>query len=514
MASKRRTIKFVASVARSIQEAVASNPDVQRLFSRHPRAVKVVRDRFSPRRFTALPLTVLTVLFIYILFLLFGVVENVITSEVVISTDTRIANLLYAWRSPEVVSFFGLVTILGQTVFVLPMALALSMWWWVRQRRWLIVSLWLVVLGTYAFVAASKLVFHRPRPAGPIPVFLESSYSFPSSHAAAAMALYGFCVYALFRFAGRWRHKAAYVIGGAAVIVLIGLSRLYLGVHYWSDVWSGYLLGALWVIVGVALTEWLVHWRKIKSKTMALSVRRWWQWLVIGVVVPAIWLAILAEVERPVVNTHKTYDNQVITVADINEASAVFGSASLPKFTETLAGNPQEPIGLMVLARSDEQLESAFIKAGWLKADKITLKTVYRTGWRALKNKEYETAPMTPSFWHYRVNDFGWQKPTEARSVRSRHHARFWRTDLRTEDGLILYIGTVSLDTGMKWLVTHRIDPAIDTERDFLLKDWQNAGVVAAGYQLQFVPPTLGKNIYGDNYFTDGKLDLVELRDF
>ena len=119
---------------------------------------------------------------------------------------------------------------------------------------------------------------------------------------------------------------------------------------------------------------------------------------------------------------------------------------------------------------------------------------------------------MTPSFWNGQVHDFGFEKPTEAGSVRARHHARLWKTNFMTADGRRVYVGTASLDTGLKWVITHQIEPDVDTERATVVEDLTKAQVVEQARLEQFVKPTLGTNFSGDQFFTDGKIYLVELK--
>ena len=118
---------------------------------------------------------------------------------------------------------------------------------------------------------------------------------------------------------------------------------------------------------------------------------------------------------------------------------------------------------------------------------------------------------MTPSFYDARPHDFGFEKETDAKTVRARHHARFWRTGFITASGT-LFAGTVSLDTGVKWGITHTIAADIDTERSLLVSDLSQQHVVAEQQVLQLVAPAIGKNFTGDAFFTDGKAVLVTLQ--
>jgi undecaprenyl-diphosphatase len=127
-------------------------------------------------------------------------------------------------------------------------------------------------------------------------------------------------------------------------------------------------------------------------------------------------------------------------------------------------------------------------------------------------NKEYDTAPVTPAFWDGRPNDFGFQTGTVEESLRVRHHARFWRTGFRTEDGLLIFVGTASFDEGLKWGLTHHIDPNIDAERDFLVTDLRTTGLISSEHRIQLVAPVLGQNLTGDPFFTDGRAIVLQIK--
>ena len=183
------------------------------------------------------------------------------------------------------------------------------------------------------------------------------------------------------------------------------------------------------------------------------------------------------------------------------------------KYTETLTGENQEPLSFIIFASDDESFKNMFIQAGWYLADKPDIRSVAKIAKAALLKKEYLQAPMTPSFWNEQTHDFGFEKPTELNNVRQRHHARFWKTDYITDDGKIIYVGTASLDSGMKWGITHRINPDIDTERKVLFNDLDGTGMLR-DYQLQkFVDPVLGQNFTGDQFFTDGEVYVLKIKE-
>ena len=125
------------------------------------------------------------------------------------------------------------------------------------------------LLGSQVFTQLGKLAFHRARPE--FPVYVESSYSFPSGHATVAMALYGFFAYLLIHQTASWKAKVNFFFATVLIVFIIGFSRLYLGVHYLSDVWSGYLVGALWLVIGITLSKyWEARFsREIRPKPVS-----------------------------------------------------------------------------------------------------------------------------------------------------------------------------------------------------------------------------------------------------
>lgn len=119
-------------------------------------------------------------------------------------------------------------------------------------------TLGLIIAGGGAQLAAHtlKLLIDRPRPPFELASYLEAGSSFPSAHAAVAVGLYGFLAWLAWRdcTARRWWHWAAVVVA-LILMFLIGFSRVYLGVHYPSDVLAGYAIGALFLAFGIFITR-------------------------------------------------------------------------------------------------------------------------------------------------------------------------------------------------------------------------------------------------------------------
>ena len=101
--------------------------------------------------------------------------------------------------------------------------------------------------GSAALNHLLKGLFARPRPFFEHPLLVETSYSFPSGHAMESFVLYGMLAYFAVLALESWRARTAVVFGAALLVLLIGFSRMYLGVHYFSDVVAGYAAGGVWL---------------------------------------------------------------------------------------------------------------------------------------------------------------------------------------------------------------------------------------------------------------------------
>jgi membrane protein DedA with SNARE-associated domain len=502
----RQIFAFLGSIFTSVAKAVGENPEVQRLVSRHSKFFHFLKSRFQTDRFSGFTLSLLVAAFLYTLALFFGVIEDLLMSDPIVAVDVRLQNLLYVFRSPGLVTSFLWITLLGKAVIIISAALVVSLLFWIHRQCLYIVPFWLVLAGSTVFNVLGKVAFHRPRPE--LSVYTEPSFSFPSGHATIAVAFYGFITYVLWKHTETWKQKINVLFTGMVIIVAIGFSRLYLDVHFLSDVWGGYLLGTLWLIIGISLTEWLKTQPHRWPMTPRFSSRH--RQVLSGFLSLAelgLYLIVALRYSPPL-NLPRTPGDERIA----GNVVEMFSDNHLPRYTETLTGRRQEPLNILILAQSDEQLISAFRRSGWYLAEPITVATTVRIAEAVLFNTEYLTAPITPYFWNAKPHDFGFQKPTEARSVRERHHARFWRTHYTAADGKHLYVGTASLDIGIKWGLTHKINPDIDTERDVILTDFRNAGLIDTFQNVHFVEPLLGQNAFGDAFFTNGMIYVVVLK--
>ncbi|KKR34652.1 MAG: Phosphoesterase, PA-phosphatase related protein [Parcubacteria group bacterium GW2011_GWC2_40_10] len=191
----RQIAEFIRSVLSSIGNAISSNPDVQKLVKRYPIFFGFIKTRTNRTSFSGLPLTLIVVGFVYVLSLFFGIIQDVLTSDVIVAADLRIANLLAYFRSPELTKVFLWITLFGKLQIVIGLAIIVSAILWIWKKRNYIMYLWLVLVAEGIFSYLGKLLIHRDRPSNP--VYLEHTFSFPSGHAMVAVAFYGFFSFAI-----------------------------------------------------------------------------------------------------------------------------------------------------------------------------------------------------------------------------------------------------------------------------------------------------------------------------
>ncbi len=495
-----RVWPIVSSLALSAYGGIRQNAYFTRLLARYPRFFAFLSKRLDRSRFYGLPLTLLGGAFVYFLFLYTGSTLDFVLADPLLRIDTRLANLFYAYRDPMLVQVFTVITDFGYSKVVIIIALGVTAILLLRRLPYFAFGLWLSLVGSEGMTWVLKKVFERPR--SDLGVYLEHSNSFPSGHATGSVALYGFLAYILIR---RGRHPLPVAALAVVIAFLIGLSRLYLVEHYLSDVLNGYLIGSVWLLLAIMVVEWLQERRPLAPHEPAPSTR----WTVRGVALATAiaTLTFIATYNQPLRERPAIAPQMLETTLE-----QAFSSGQMSPFTETILGTRQEPTSIIVFAPDDATFVSAFADAGWVLADRVGFTSFSEAIYAAWFNGEYPAAPVTPSFWMKTPNDFGFQKATSANTLRERHHARFWKTGYRTAEGLSIYVGTASFDDGLKWGITHHIDPNIDKERDVLIGDLAGAGVLSGQSSFQLIPAVLGQNFAGDPFFTDGKAMVLTIR--
>lgn len=248
-----RVLPFIRSIWGSIKESFSKNNDWVSLKKQYPRFFSFIHSRLDTSHFRGLSLTLFSVLVLYIVALFGGIIEDVMTHDSIVEFDQLIAVWSVTVRTDFFNHFFWTITQLG-TIWVIGFFVAsFSIFLWFSHKRYYLLGLYVSIIGSEVLTLVSKYAFARERPATAL--FHESLYSFPSGHATIAVAFYGFVLYTFFRETPTFRSKLNLFFIALTLILLIGMSRIYFGVHYVSDVWAGYLVGAMWMVIAIAMSE-------------------------------------------------------------------------------------------------------------------------------------------------------------------------------------------------------------------------------------------------------------------
>jgi len=181
---------------------------------------------------------------------LFGAIaEDVVNRDAPLSTlDIYVATWLHAHATPAVTRLMFWLSDMGAplTVIVITLIVAAVLAW--RRRWYRLAFLLLATVGGECVNYLIKVAVHRDRPLFEDPILTLTSFSFPSGHAMGSTLLYGALVAILIWPVPQWRWRIAALAAMAILVALICFSRIYLGVHYLSDVVAGCLAGVIWLV--------------------------------------------------------------------------------------------------------------------------------------------------------------------------------------------------------------------------------------------------------------------------
>jgi membrane protein DedA with SNARE-associated domain/membrane-associated phospholipid phosphatase len=235
-------------------------PRFRKIARQHPRAVRLVARRFTPGRYLGLHLTVGIAASTAALWLFTAILEDILTGEPLTRFDMALAAYFRRGATPAGLSFWHAVSLAGGTTALMAVGCAVAAVLLARRRFWLMAGWVSALVGALVLDITLKVLVRRPRPGlvgvhGLGTVHGLASWSFPSGHAMVSLVAYGMLAY-LSILAARRSWPSWLAVGVAAVVVLaIGFSRLYIGVHYFSDVVGGYAAGAVWLSVCISGLE-------------------------------------------------------------------------------------------------------------------------------------------------------------------------------------------------------------------------------------------------------------------
>jgi undecaprenyl-diphosphatase len=176
--------------------------------------------------------------------------------------DIAIFDRIHPTVNSAMNSFMLFITFLGKHQFLIPANLILIIYFlFIPDKSWFSVRVAAISLSSLVLMFLLKYLFQRKRPLSPL-LKAAKGLSFPSGHAIMSVTFYGLLLYILFQSVNIDWLKSVLAILLAVLILLIGYSRVYLRVHYASDVLAGFIIGLIWLFISLSVlntAEQLAH---------------------------------------------------------------------------------------------------------------------------------------------------------------------------------------------------------------------------------------------------------------
>ena len=191
--------------------------------------------------------------------------------------------------------------------------------------------------------------------------------------------------------------------------------------------------------------------------------------------------------------------------------------AKIPRRVQDKDGNPGDMVNFLILG-SEDAMQKAFSTAGWVKVDSTVEDTILHGILGSLSKEAYLTMPMSRLYLFGRSQDYGWAHAEPISVVTSRNHLRIWKAPFSV-DGQTLWVGAATHDIGLERDqrnngVTHKIDPDIDLERNYVEKSLASTGLVAeVSHFLPSNPMKEARTATGGSFHSNGEVLILKLAD-
>lgn len=215
--------------------------------------VQRLRKFFASIALLSVELIIVLILFLFSLIALAFIINSIFELDNT-NFDLRVFDSIRPFISDTNTRIMRFITIFATGQFLVPANITLALIFLLKKHRWYSLTVPVVSLGSFIVMSSAKHLFSRARPDDPV-LRAAMGFSFPSGHAMSAMTFYGLLIYLVWKNVNslllRWILTFLLVV----FIHLIGFSRIYLRVHYASDVMAGFSLGLIWLV----LSLWAVH---------------------------------------------------------------------------------------------------------------------------------------------------------------------------------------------------------------------------------------------------------------
>lgn len=384
--------------------------------ARNTRSAKITMLFLDPHKPESEVLPMLALLLLGSGWLFLGIVEDLVTRDTLLQVDVAVFHFFQTLRTSVADRVMLALTDMGSAGVLLPLTL-LVLGWLVVRRCWHTAAYWITaVLFSPVLVTLLKLTLGRSRPLDLYHDAAIGQFSFPSGHATSSMVIYGFLAFLLAR-----RQTPPVRIGISAVavtlIVLIGLSRLYLGAHWLSDVLGGFSLGLAWIaLLAMVYTHYRVNEPLLPGKLGAFAAA-------------ALLLYVPWYVDMHLAAGQLRYAPQnAVTVFNADQW-VDSGWKRLPQHRHEIGGQREEALPVQWVG-SAAGIAHALAQAGWREASDWSMQTAlsWLTPGVAPTN-----LPVLPKFNRGTGSDLAFVC-AEPNQLNARFVLRLWRSDFAVRD--------------------------------------------------------------------------------
>jgi membrane protein DedA with SNARE-associated domain/membrane-associated phospholipid phosphatase len=251
-----RWIAYHPERLRALVDRQLDRPWIARVRTRYQRQLAFLAERLRPGGALGLSLTVSALALIGAGWAFGAVLQDVLAGDEGALLDAPVQRFFVAHREAWLTPVMRGVTNLGNAAVLIGLLLLVGLVWWWRRRTWRPLGLLAgAYLGAWLLSDTVKDLTHRARPPAAQAIGHWTGYAFPSGHTTKATAVYGMLAALLAAATSRWGRKVSVWTAAALLAGLVGLSRLYLGAHWLTDVLGALTLGAAWLFALLTATR-------------------------------------------------------------------------------------------------------------------------------------------------------------------------------------------------------------------------------------------------------------------
>ena len=225
----------------------------ERLSKAAPRPWRFFKQRFTPKAWHGLTLTASVLLFLVTTYVFAEITDGWRSEEALYRIDQAVHRLLEGALSGAIVQVMRIATHFGDVLAAAFITAVLTAWFAYRGEKWRLLALFLIVGVGQATLWSLKWIFSRARPTAQLTSAVGES--FPSGHTFTATVLYGFLIFLVWRYTKRPGVRLGATLFFSLLILLVGLSRVLLSVHWVSDVLGGLSIGLAWLVCSLLATR-------------------------------------------------------------------------------------------------------------------------------------------------------------------------------------------------------------------------------------------------------------------